>query len=114
MKAFVLDRYKRTSAVRLGEMPEPEVRDDDVLVQAHAASLNQLDSKIRDGELKLILPYRLLLILGTDGAGGVASAGANAPRSKPGNLSSARPHNARIGTFAAFITMTQANLASTP
>jgi alcohol dehydrogenase len=37
MKAFVV-----------AEMPEPEVRDDDVLVQVHAASLNQLDSKIRD------------------------------------------------------------------
>src|SRR2546425_9537081 len=56
MKAFVVERYKSKSAVRLGEMPEPEVRDDDVLVQVHAASLNQLDSKIRDGEFKLILP----------------------------------------------------------
>src|SRR5207245_3491116 len=45
MKAFVVDRYKSKSAVRLGEMPEPEVRDDDVLVQVHAASLNQLDRK---------------------------------------------------------------------
>src|SRR5260370_63436 len=66
MKAFVVDRYKSKSAVRLGETPEPEVRDDDVLVQVHAASLNQLDSKIRDGEFKLILPYRLPLILGND------------------------------------------------
>src|SRR2546429_9983355 len=49
MKAFVVDRYKSKSAVRLGEMPEPEVRDDDVLVQVHAASLNHLDSKIRLG-----------------------------------------------------------------
>src|SRR5207245_8891317 len=66
MKAFVVDRYKSKSAVRLGEMPEPEVRDDDVLVQVHAASLNHLDSEIRDGEFKLILPYRLPLILGHD------------------------------------------------
>jgi NADPH:quinone reductase-like Zn-dependent oxidoreductase len=49
MKAFVVDRYKSKTAVRLAEMPEPEVQDDDVLVQVHAASLNQLDSKIRDG-----------------------------------------------------------------
>src|SRR5438445_4858685 len=75
MKAFVVDRYKSKSAVRLGEMPEPEVRDDDVLVQVHAASLNQLDSKIRDGEFKLILPYRLPLILGNDVAGVVVRVG---------------------------------------
>jgi NADPH:quinone reductase-like Zn-dependent oxidoreductase len=71
MKAFVVDRYKSKDAVRLGEMPEPEVRDDDVLVQVHAASVNQLDSKISHGEFKLILPYRLPLILGNDGAGTV-------------------------------------------
>src|SRR5437879_13776646 len=75
MKAFVVERYKSKSAVRLGEMPEPEVRDDDVLVQVHAASLNQLDSKIRDGEFKLILPYRLPLILGNDVAGVVVQIG---------------------------------------
>ena len=37
-------------------MPEPEVREDDVVVQIHAAGVNALDSKIRDGEFKLILP----------------------------------------------------------
>jgi hypothetical protein len=40
--------------LRLGEMPEPEVRDHDVLIAIHAASLNPLDAKIRDGEFKLI------------------------------------------------------------
>ena len=64
MKAFIVDRYKKKHPLRLGDMPEPELRDDDVLVQIHAASVNPLDSKIRDGEFKLILPYRLPLILG--------------------------------------------------
>src|SRR5258708_152052 len=68
MKAFIVDRYKKKGALRFGEMPEPELRDDDVLVQIHAAGLNLLDSKIRDGEFKLILPYRLPLILGNDAA----------------------------------------------
>src|SRR5260370_32915287 len=84
MKAFVVDRYRRKSAVRLGEMPEPEVRDDDVLVQVHAASLNQLDSKIRDGEFKPILPYRLPLILGKDVAGGGCRGGSAVRRVRQG------------------------------
>ncbi len=75
MKAFIVDRYKSNSALRLGEMPEPDVRDHDVLVAIHAASLNQLDAKIRDGEFKLILPYRLPLILGNDMAGVVVRVG---------------------------------------
>ena len=44
MKAFVIDRYGGQDSLRAGEMPEPELREDDVLVQVHAANL--LDSKI--------------------------------------------------------------------
>ena len=42
-------------------MPNPELRDDEVLVEVHAAGVNLLDSKIKDGEFKLILPYRYRL-----------------------------------------------------
>src|SRR6184192_3752397 len=114
MKAFVVDRYKSKSAVRLGEMPEPEVRDDDVLVQVHAASLNQLDSKIRDCEFKLIVSYRLPLILGNDVAGVVVRVGSNVRRFKPGDEVYARPHQDRIGTFAEFIAMNEADVALKP
>src|SRR6059058_2559527 len=114
MKAFVVDRYKSKSAVRLGEMPEPEVGDDDVLVQVHAASLNHLDSKIRDGEFKLIVPYRLPLILGNDVAGVVVRVGSNVRRFKPGDEVYARPHQDRIGTFAEFIAMNEADVALKP
>ena len=47
MKAFILDRYGSADHVRAAEVPEPEVREDDVLVEVHAAGLNLLDSKIR-------------------------------------------------------------------
>src|SRR5881227_4292694 len=114
MKAFVVDRYKSKSAVRLGQMPEPEVRDDDVLVQVHAASLNQLDSKIRDGEFKLILPYRLPLILGNDVAGVVVRVGSKVRRFKLGDEVYARPHKDRIGAFAEFISMNEDDVALKP
>src|SRR5436309_15849986 len=114
MKAFVVDRYKSKSAVRLGEMPEPEVRDDDVLVQVHAASLNQLDSKTRHGEFKLILPYRLPLILGNDAAGAVVRVGSKVRPLKPGDEVSARPRQDGIGRIAACIAMCQADGALKP
>jgi hypothetical protein len=39
MKAFIVDRYGSKAGVRFGEMPDPELRDDDVLVQIHAAGV---------------------------------------------------------------------------
>ena len=73
MKAFIVDRYGSKDGLRAGEMPDPELREDEVLVQVHAAGVNLLDSKIRNGEFKLILPYRPPFVLGHDVAGIVAA-----------------------------------------
>ena len=35
MKAFIIDRYGSNDVVRAGEMPDPELRDADVLIQIH-------------------------------------------------------------------------------
>src|SRR5947209_12731951 len=50
MKAFVVDKYKKKSALRLAEAPEPKTQDNDVLIEIQAAGVNLFDSKIRDGE----------------------------------------------------------------
>lgn len=46
MKAFILDRNRTQVALRAGETADPEVREDDVLVQVHAAGVNLLDSPL--------------------------------------------------------------------
>jgi NADPH:quinone reductase-like Zn-dependent oxidoreductase len=94
MKAFVVDRYEKRGDLRLAEMPEPALRDDDVLVEIHASGLNLLDSKIRDGEFKLILPYRPPFILGHDVAGTVVRVGSKVRQFKPGDAIYARPRMA--------------------
>lgn len=114
MKAFLVDRYKKKAALRLGEKPEPVLRDDDVLVEIHAAGLNLLDSKIRDGEFKLILPYHPPFILGHDVAGTVVRVGPNVRHLKPGDEIYARPRDGRVGTFAQFTAINEADVALKP
>lgn len=114
MKAFILDRYGKQQALRLGDVPEPVSGPDDVLVEVEAAGLNMLDSKIRDGSFKQILPYKPPLVLGHDVAGTVVSVGANVRRFKPGDAVYARPRDGRIGTFAERIAINQADLALKP
>ena len=114
MKAFVLDRYARKRALRLADVPIPELRDDEALVQVHAAGVNLLDSKVRDGEFKLILPYRLPLILGHDVAGVVVKVGPRVQQFKLGDEVYARPDDFRIGTFAEFVAVKEASLAFKP
>jgi len=114
MKAFVLDRYGKERALQLTDMPMPPLRDDDVLVQVHAAGVNLLDSKIRSGEFKLILPYRPPFILGHDVAGTVVQVGASVRQSKAGDEVYARADDFRIGTFAEFLPVKEASLALKP
>src|SRR5918995_222788 len=114
MKAFILDRYGSADRVRAGDVPDPELRDDDVLIQIHAAGVNLLDSKIRTGEFKLILPYRLPLILGHDVAGIVVRVGSRVRRFKPGDEVYARPADGRIGAFAELIAINEADVAIKP
>ena len=114
MKAFVIDRYSKKGDLRLAELPTPELRDDEVLVQVHAAGVNLLDSKIRSGEFKLILPYKLPLVLGHDVAGVVTQVGPRVRQFKVGDEVYARPDDFRIGTFAEFVPVKEASLALKP
>jgi len=114
MKAFILDRYGSADRVRAGDMPDPELREDDVLIQVHAAGVNVLDSKIRNGEFKRILPYRLPLVLGHDVAGVVVRVGSRVRRFKQGDEVYARPADGRIGAFAELIAIKEEDVAIKP
>jgi NADPH:quinone reductase-like Zn-dependent oxidoreductase len=66
MKAYAIYRYSKEDKLQLIDITEPVVNDNDVLVQIHATSINQLDAKLKSGEFKLLLPYKFPLILGHD------------------------------------------------
>ena len=90
------------------------MREDDVLVQIHAAGINPVDLKIRDGDLKPLLPYKFPLIMGNDLAGIVIKAAPNVERLKPGDEVYARPGKDRIGTFAEMIAVSENAVAKKP
>src|ERR1700734_3995060 len=114
MKAFALKRYSKSNCVDEVDVSVPQLRDGDVLVQVCAASVNPLDLKIRNGELKPLLPYKLPLVLGNDLAGVVIKAGANVDRFKPGDEIYAKPDKDRIGAFAELIAISENDIAKKP
>ena len=112
MKAFILDRYGNADRVRAGEMPAPEPRENEVLVQIHAASVNLVDSKIRNGEFKSFLRYRLPLIWGHDVAGVVVRVGSGVRRFKPGDEVYAA--SGQAGAFAELLAIHENDVAMKP
>jgi NADPH:quinone reductase-like Zn-dependent oxidoreductase len=114
MKAFALTRYGKTNNVAAVEHAQPNLRDDDVLVQIHAASVNPLDLKIRNGELKPLLPYKLPVVLGNDLAGIVVKTGPRVRGFKPGDAVYAKPRQDRIGAFAEYLALNENDVAPKP
>jgi NADPH:quinone reductase len=72
MRAQVLAEYGGPDKFRLAEVPTPKAEPGQVLVQIHAAALNPIDAKIRQG---LPIGPALPAILGADLAGVVEAIG---------------------------------------
>lgn len=114
MKAFIVKRYSKKDKLQLEETAEPTIMEHDVLVEVYAAGVNLLDAKIRNGEFKLILPYKTPFALGHDVAGVVKKVGSGVKKFKVGDEVYARPADHRIGTFAEYISMNEKDVALKP
>jgi NADPH:quinone reductase-like Zn-dependent oxidoreductase len=114
MKAFIINSYGKKETLKLTETAEPVLKDNDVLVRIHAAGVNLLDSKIRNGEFKQFMRYKTPFILGHDAAGVVTKIGAKVRRFKVGDEVYARPADHRIGTFAESIAINERDAATKP
>jgi NADPH:quinone reductase-like Zn-dependent oxidoreductase len=114
MRAFLIKKYDKKAKLLLEDVGTPAIKDHEVLVEVHASGLNLLDSKIRSGEFKLILPYKFPLILGHDAAGIVIQVGKHVRQFKVGDEVYARPADFHIGTFAEYIAVNEKDVALKP
>ncbi len=114
MKAYTISRYSKEDKLQLTDVPRPVAKENEVLIEVHSASINQLDLKLKSGEFKMLLPYKFPLILGHDVAGVVVGVGAKVSRFKVGDEVFARPADFRIGTFAEFIAVSENDVAPKP
>lgn len=88
--------------------------DYDVLAEIHAASINPIDFKVRDGKVRTLLKYDMPLVLGNDFSGIVIQVGKNVKKIKIGDEIYGRPRKDRIGTFAEYISVHEEDIALKP
>lgn len=96
------------------DAPVPAISADDVLVKVHAASVNPVDWKIREGYLKDFIPHQLPLTLGWDFAGEVVAVGEQVKNWKVGDAVYARPDLGRNGSYAEYIAVRGSEIARKP
>ncbi|MCG2460226.1 NADP-dependent oxidoreductase [Flavobacteriaceae bacterium F89] len=103
MKALQFKGYgKLRGNIFLGDVPKPQIREGQVLVQVHAASVNPVDYKIVNGNLKLLLRLKLPAVFGYDFAGVVTEAGNGVDHVKMGDTVYGSLPSISPGTFAEF------------
>jgi NADPH:quinone reductase-like Zn-dependent oxidoreductase len=110
VKAIVCARYGSPDVLQLREVARPAPKDDEVLIRAHAASINS-----RDWRLMRANPFFIRLvpggflqpkngILGADVAGRVEVIGSNVKQFKPGDeVFGYLPSATGRGTFAEYV-----------
>lgn len=114
MKAFSVVKYSKKERLSLINTDLPLVNDNEVLVKINAAAINLLDTLIKNGDFKIFLPYKTPFINGHDMAGVITKVGSGVSKFKVGDLVYARVADHKIGTFAEYISVNQADLALKP
>ncbi|AUB66826.1 NADPH:quinone reductase [Bacillus cereus] len=110
---MIIDKYGKVP-MRMAEVPTPEINEYEVLAEIHAASINPIDFKIRDGKVKMLLKYEMPLILGNDFSGVIVKVGAKVTNFKVDDEIYARPRKNKIGTFAEYIAIHEDDIALKP
>ena len=115
MKAAILNRYdKKGTDLEIRDIPVPVPEEDEVLVRIISAAVNPLDNMIIRGEVKLIVPYRMPLVMGNEFAGIVETMGRNVSGFQPGDRVYGRMPLKKIGAFAEYAAVRASALARIP
>ena len=114
MKAVSIYSYGGPEVLVYEDAPRPHPDAGEVLVRVHAAGINPVDWKIREGNLKGMLHHAFPLVLGWDLSGVVESLGSGLSRLKVGDEVFSRPDISRDGAYAEFIVVKDSELALKP
>ena len=114
MRAYVLKHYGGPEGSLLMDVPAPQPRPGDIIVNVRASGLNPVDFKFRQGKLRAILRPKLPFVLGNELAGEVVAAGRDVKRFVVGDRVFARVAKDRAGAFAEQACVDEADAARMP
>lgn len=83
MKAAIIKDYGKQ--VEIEEVPMPELSEDSVMIEVHAASINPIDNIVKAGYMKDMMPISFPYIMGYDVSGVVTEVGSKVSKFKIGD-----------------------------
>src|SRR5579862_5705438 len=114
MKAVCIYAYGGPEVLAYETAPCPHPGAGEVLVRVHAAGVNPVDWKIREGYLKDVAPHSFPLTLGWDVSGVVEEIGPGVARFRPGDEVYGGPNLSRNGGYAEYVVVGESEIAPKP
>src|SRR5712672_3838757 len=117
MKAIRIHNYGGPEVLHYEGAPRPQPQAGEVLVRIHAAGVNPIDWKVREGHMKDFWPHKFPLILGWDLSGMVEAVGpgpAAAGRFKKGDEVYSVSDVSRDGAYAEYVVVRESELSLKP
>jgi NADPH:quinone reductase-like Zn-dependent oxidoreductase len=114
MKAVRFHTYGDSGVLVYEDMPRPEAGEGEVLIRIHAAGINPLDWKVRDGRLKERMKHKLPLVPGWDVSGVVEAVAPDDTAFKIGDVVYGRLNFMGDGAYAEYVATAAQNLAIKP
>lgn len=114
MRAVIIEEYGTGDQFKMVEMDTPEIRNDEVLIQVRATSVNVMDWKTRAGYMKDFMPLPFPLILGLDFSGIVRKVGSAVRFFNVGDEVFGRKETSKPGTLAEYVVLAESRLARKP
>ena len=114
MKSVYIENYGGPEVMRFGDQPAPQPGPREALVAVHAASVNPIDWKLREGLVRQFFPLSFPVSLGRDFSGVVAAVGAEVAGVGVGDEVFGMADAKRGGTHAEFVATDGDALARKP
>jgi NADPH:quinone reductase-like Zn-dependent oxidoreductase len=114
MKALIYEKFGSAEVLHIGDVPEPKVPDDGVLVSFRASTVNVIDYRARNGSLAPFVNNKFPKIPGADIAGVITAVGQNARRFKVGDAVFGATDPFKGGALAEVVAIAESSLAPKP
>jgi len=114
MIAIRIHSYGGPEVLRLEDILRPAPGPGELLIKVHAASVNPVDWKVRQGHMQQFLPLKLPFVPGWDLSGVVETVGAGASKFKVGDAVVAALAYNRDGSYAEYTIATEGRRQPSP
>lgn len=112
MFAYQIKQYGKQEPLFLNEIAKPALSENSIMIKVHAASLNPVDYRIRNGDAKYVLRYSMPLTLGHNFSGVVEAVGSKITQFRVGD--SVYGRTPVTGAFQEYVVVGENDIAKTP